>query len=259
MTTRRQYLRLAGAGVLGTAGCLGNGGGDGLDPEGPDGYPPPFEVTPEEQSVDPSTFATTTQDGVDVPLAPIEATYYWYRRREARFADARGESQYRRSRVYGSVWSPASGDRSDDPVTDWPESDRIVCYCGCPHHLSSIRAAKLISAGYEDVYVIDEGFWEWHERGFPMAGTEIESEPAEHVIRGRTDPRDAGRSAWVTHEPTGQVEATEIDPDGGYRLALRFSDVTRSSRLVVETPSYRREGSLAALTAGMVTGDSAPG
>lgn len=33
---------------------------------------------------------------------------------------------------------------------DWPKDDRIVCYCGCPHHLSSIRGSQLIDdGGYE--------------------------------------------------------------------------------------------------------------
>lgn len=173
-----------------------------------------------------------------MPLAPISATYYWYARHEARFADARSQAQYERSHVLGAVLSPATnGGSNPDPVEDWPKEDRIVCYCGCPHHLSSMRAAALISNGYENIFVIDGGFWAWQDRGYPMAGSETTSRPKLRTIRGRTRPEFAGRTAWVPHEPTDQCEATAIASGGSYHLEIIFVDITTIRRFSFELPN----------------------
>lgn len=241
--------------------------GDDLpsDDDPDDGYPPAFDSRPPQRHVDPDRFGTVTIDpqsfsmgdpnGVVVPLIPIDQAYYWYWNREARFVDARARGGYENSHVYGAVSSPApAGGEGDDPVADWPRDDPIVCYCGCPHHLSAMRAATLIEAGYEQVAVIDEGFWEWQDRDYPLAGDDVDHRPALRVIEGVTDPTSAGRTAWVTHEPTDQVEAGPIGNDGHYRLQLRFADVTPDSVLTVETPDYSVSGRLEALTAAPVTG-----
>lgn len=232
--------------------------GDFPADEGPaDGYPPAFDDVPDERDVDTDAFETTTRNGVDVPLVPVDVAHYWHRRREARFADARGREQYDTSHVYGAVLSPAGYEGDDDPVTDWPEGDRIVCYCGCPHHLSSIRAASLIDAGYEEVYVVNEGFWEWHERDYPMAGRDLSETPFERVVNGRTDARYAGETVWARHESSGQREATSIESDGRFSVALRFVDVDPSDSVVVETPGYVVEAPLRQLVDTTVTADMA--
>ena len=219
------------------------------------GFPPEFEDVPEERSVDTDAFGTTTQSGVDVPLVPVDVAHHWFRRREARFADARGAEQYDTSHVYGSVLSTAPDGVENDPVVDWPKDDRIVLYCGCPHHLSGMRAAALIEAGYEEVCAIDEGFWEWHARNYAMAGNDLSATPRGRVIRGRASPESAGETAWARHEPTGQREAATIDADGGYRMTLRFVDVDRDSPIVVETPDYTVEAPLGRLAGSTVTAD----
>lgn len=108
---RRTFLTATGtATVTGIAGCLGTFTGgttsgspsdtvgpttdDGLLPDDnpQDGYPPSFEQTPDQRSIDTASFETVDRDGVAVPLAPIEAVYYWYTRGEARFADTRDRS-----------------------------------------------------------------------------------------------------------------------------------------------------------------------
>jgi len=223
-----------------------------------DGYPPEFDEVPDEREIDPSSFGTVTRDGVEVPLAPVDVAHYWYRRGEARMADARGREQYDTSHVYGAVLSPAGqGGGDGDAVVEWPQGDRIVCYCGCPHHLSSIRAASLIDAGYENVYVIDEGFWEWHGRDYPMAGTDLSTSPYGHVVSGRTERRYAGETAWARHGPSGQREATTIEADGRFSMTLRFVDVDRDSPIRVETPGYTVEARLGRLVDGTVTADLA--
>ena len=248
---RRSFV-IGSAALLG--GCLGGGSGSNAPTNETDGYPPRAESTPEERSIDTESFARITVDGTAVPLAPLDVAYYWFRRREARFADARGRRSYDRSHVLGAVLSPAPDGGGSDPVAAWPTDDRIVCYCGCPHHLSSMRAATLLQNGYEDVYVIDEGFWAWHDRGYPMAGEAITARPASYEITGRADPRHAGESVWAWHEPSGQREAAAVGPDGRYVLELRFTDVTPESTILVDAPGYRVRDSLGTLVDGVVTG-----
>ena len=250
---RRRFLVSTGAAMTALAGCLGDGDdGDGGTTD--DGYPPESDDTPEPMAVDTDSFARIDVEGTAVPLAPIEVTYNWYQRREARFADARGEGQYQRAHIEGAAWSPAPEGRTNDPIDAWPTEDRIVCYCGCPHHLSSLRAATLIEAGYEDVYVIDEGFFEWLEREYPAVGSEIQSRVESYTITGRTDPKHAGGTVYATHDPSDQREAAFVGDDGTYELTLHFAGLTAGSKIRLETPAYDRLAPLSELTAGTVTG-----
>ena len=261
---RRSLLSIVGStGVSLVAGCLGftssetdlptNNDSLPQDQSPNDGYPPQFEHTPTSQSIDVDSFDTLDRNGVAVPLAPIKDVYYWYVRRDARFVDTRPKIAWERSRIYGAVWSPAPNGHENDLVDEWSKSDRIVCYCGCPHTLSSIRAASLLKRGYENVYVIDEGFWKWHEFEYPMAGTTITARPAPKVIRGRTSPKFAGQIVWLHHPSTGQREATPIAPDGMFRFEFRFTEITERSILAVETPTYRLSAELSTLTTKLLT------
>lgn len=277
-TRRRAFLATCGAVLGGTAGCLGDGGTEGsstpadVEDENPDdGYAPESfvpEESPDAVDFDPSSFDTVETYGIQVPLVPADVAYNWFQRREARFADARYVKQYTTSHVVGAVLSPApngsipenaeSGfERDGDPVADWPEGDRIVTYCGCPHHLSSQRAATLLDSGYESVYAIDEGFFEgWQNQDRPTTGGGGGTTQAQiYEVRGETAPADAGQYARVVDADRTQQEAAPIDDDGSYRMELHFSDLSEDSLLTVQTPSYEVTRTLAQVTEGVVTGE----
>ena len=281
MRRRRVLAALGAAATL--AGCAGSGGDgepttagetddrttagrtttDGRAPaDAIDGYPPASAIdeVPPAPGADPATFDTVTYEGTAVPLVPIDVAYDWYRRREARFADARPGYAYERAHVLGAVPSPApDGPDGTDPVAAWPTEGRIVTYCGCPHHLSSMRAATLLDAGYERVYALDEGFGAWIDRRYPMAGEQVRNRrsladrPAERIVRGSVPESAAEGYAWARHDPTGQAEAAPIESDGRYEIGLRFWDLAPDATLTVETPAYTVSAPRRELTSGRVT------
>jgi rhodanese-related sulfurtransferase len=236
--------------------------GDNLpeDTKPSNGYPPEFDTVPEKRDIDTSSYDTLTREvngeTVDVPLVPVEDAYYWYARQEARFADARSETGYEVSHIFGSVLSPAPDGRRLDPTSDWDKSDRVVTYCHCPHHLSSLRAASLLEAGFENVFAIDEGFQAWLDRNYPLAGSDTTRDYTVRTIEGETSRSDAGETAWAFHPETDQIEATEISSDGSYTLELKFVQVDDQSTIQVETPSYAIQAPLGDLTSRTVTSES---
>ncbi|WP_435069063.1 rhodanese-like domain-containing protein [Haloplanus sp. C73] len=229
--TRRTALASAGVALGSLAGCLG---GDS-----------------DTSSLD--RYRTVGVDDQSVPLAPLAHVHEWYQSDEARIVDARSQAAYAESHVEGAVWSPARhGQAEDDPVAEWPTDTLIVTYCGCPHHLSAMRAAALIDAGYENVAALDEGFWAWQDAGYPVAGGRPDYEPPLRVVEGRTDPTFAGELAWVRHEPSGQREVTPIADDGTYALNVRFADVADDDPIRLTTPAYDLSASLGALASSVV-------
>lgn len=231
--------------------------GDYPSDEAPaDGFPPEFPDPPSSPDIDASSLPTKSVNGESVKLAPIDAVVKWYRRAEARFVDARGRNQYTRSHVYGSVLSTAQKASDGGGIDDWATDDRVVTYCGCPHHLSSLRAAGLQKAGYENVYAIDEGYGEWMEQEYPMAGTafgtESQSAVSEWTIEGVVDDRYAGEYAWA--EADRQYEAAPIQGDGGFTLHLKFADVTSETAVRVSTPAFTVTRPLGDLVSGVVEG-----
>lgn len=246
---RRTFLAVGGTVALGgIAGCLG--GNSAANEYG---------------------YETTTVDGVEVPLAPVDDVFEWYETDEARVADARGRAQYEELRIADAVFSPAPDGTESDPVEEWSTDTQIVTYCRCPHHLSTQRAASLIAAGYEHTYAIDEGFGAWISREYPMAGTAVETQQSEsddnvsaseansnvqadyqrYEIQGRTrgDP-----SGMVTLEQVGvdRREAAPIAADGSFTLQLHYAGST-DDRFRVEAGGSATEGTLAELTSAPVT------
>ncbi|NHN43263.1 rhodanese-like domain-containing protein [Halorubellus sp. JP-L1] len=254
-TTTGEGTTDSGAATTGTSGASGTGTSTSSLPAEIDGYPDSVAEQPEDREVDTSDLDTVEEGGVEVPLLPVEDTHVWWAYRRARFADARGPDQYENSHIEGAVFSSAAERYrdDDDPVERWGKQDRIVCYCGCPHHLSSIRASQLINAGYENVYVIDEGFFEWTDRGYPVTGDGGGIE--KFTVEGEVDARYEGENAWASPVESEQLESTDVASDGSFALHCKFVDVTMDTRLRVDTPAWSTTGTVRELTADVVHGN----
>ncbi|WP_306054855.1 rhodanese-like domain-containing protein [Natronococcus wangiae] len=248
---RRQFLAAgATASVACVAGCFGDD--DGSDDA--DGYGPEPDTVPEERSIDTNSYETQEFEGDDVPLAPIDDVFYWYQRQEARMVDARGSDQYEEAHVVGAALSSAPDGVSNDPVAEWSRDDRIVTYCGCPHHLSGLRAASLIENEHEEVYALDEGFIAWLNREYPVSGSEVSADRESYEIRGQSDPAHAGEMIWLEDLSAERYEAAPIADDGTYAVTLHFTGLTDDSMLKLEAPDYTLRGTLGEFTSGVVTG-----
>ena len=57
----------------------------------------------------------------------------------------------------------------DKVIDDLPTDVWIVNYCGCPHAVSGQAFDALEAAGFTQIAVLDEGYYEWVDRGYPIA------------------------------------------------------------------------------------------
>ncbi|OVE83475.1 rhodanese-like domain-containing protein [Natronolimnobius baerhuensis] len=252
----RRHFLAAGTAVTaaGLAGCLGGDDGQGSSA---DGYGPDSEETPDERSIDTDSYETASYNGTEVPLAPLEDVEYWYLRQEARIVDTRLENSYEDLRITGAALSTAPNGLDNDPTADWPQEDRIVTYCVCPHTMAVQRAATLIDAGFEDVYALDDGLEPWVVNGYPIEGDEVDGQaaaqlPAYHV-EGQSDPAYAGEYISVRTASGDKEEMSVVDPDGSYELTLHFANLVDDSVLEVDAPDYTRELTLEEATSDVIT------
>jgi rhodanese-related sulfurtransferase len=232
---RRRCLQVAGIGLgIGTSGCLGGG-----------------ETTTAANEFD---YETTITDGVAVPLVPVADAIEWYQADDVVFADARSRTAFESAHVTDSVFSPApDGQDVEDPVEARSSDTRVVTYCGCPHHLSSLRAASLIAAGYAHTYALDEGFHAWVDQGHPVEGSAVDSQPAAYTISGQLSDPDRDARVWAWHDPSGQREMTPVEADGSFALTLHFYDLTPDSPIRLVGPDSEVTQPLGDLTGTTVT------
>lgn len=82
------------------------------------------------------------------------------------FIDARAPSDYVAGHVAGATNVPfyeVALYRESLPRDQW-----LVAYCACPHAESGVVADDLLSHGFTKVTILDEGFFVWRDRGYPV-------------------------------------------------------------------------------------------
>lgn len=80
--------------------------------------------------------------------------------------DARAPSDYAAGHIAGATNVPfyeVGLYREALPKDHW-----IVAYCGCPHAESGIVVDDLLSHGFSRATVLDEGFYVWRDRSYPV-------------------------------------------------------------------------------------------
>jgi len=101
-------------------------------------------------------------------MTPVDVVGAQYKRKaRMMLLDARVPSDYEQAHIRGAVSVPFY-----DPtpyLKQLPKDSWLVCYCGCPHAESGQLALKLQAAGFTKVTVLDEGLWDWKQKGLPMS------------------------------------------------------------------------------------------
>lgn len=81
--------------------------------------------------------------------------------------DARPTNDFLTSHITGAINLPFYD--IGDYIEELPRDVWIVTYCGCPHAVSGQAADVLLDAGFTQVAVLDEGFYVWQERAYPVS------------------------------------------------------------------------------------------
>lgn len=80
--------------------------------------------------------------------------------------DARAPADYAVEHIEGAVSVPFYA--VADYFSQIPKDVFVIAYCGCPHAESGQAAEALRRAGWPKVRVLDEGFFVWKARGYPV-------------------------------------------------------------------------------------------
>ncbi len=80
--------------------------------------------------------------------------------------DARPGSDYVTEHISGAVSVPFFA--PDEYVDQLPKDTWLVAYCGCPHAESGLLVDALKERGFSKLKVLDEGFFVWKDRGYPL-------------------------------------------------------------------------------------------
>lgn len=81
--------------------------------------------------------------------------------------DARARADHFRERITDSVSIPHF--ELEQYLERLPRDVWIVAYCGCPHAISGQAFDILAAAGFERIAVLDEGYYEWRDAGYPVS------------------------------------------------------------------------------------------
>lgn len=82
------------------------------------------------------------------------------------FLDARAPSDYVAAHIAGANDVPFY--EASQYLFALPKDKWLVCYCGCPHAESGQLADTLLANGFTKVTILDEGFFVWRDRGYPV-------------------------------------------------------------------------------------------
>lgn len=155
---------------------------------------------------------------------------------KALFIDVRSRPEFNAEHIQGALSYPYTVIKTAKDLPFKP-ADKVILYCGCPHHLSGLSAEILKTKGFKDVHVIDEGYWGWKEFGFPiMLNPDAPSKLSMDVegIARQNGQALAYKDVFLLHPETGQLEATRTDREGNFRMALHFRGVDLSDQVVFQ-------------------------
>lgn len=127
---------------------------------------PPFEPDVSDAVINP--------DGPDPGFEPVDGRFIGVDAVKAALddgakmiiLDARPHADFVESHIAGAVSVPFFD--LEKVIDELPQDVWIINYCGCPHAISGQSFDALAAAGFTQIAVLDEGFYEWVDRGYPV-------------------------------------------------------------------------------------------
>lgn len=169
-------------------------------------------------AVPPPPNVTVEMMGVDFAL-PLHAA------KSAVFMDVRGDAAFAAEHIEGAM-AFSLEDLRAGKLPRLPRTTALIIYCGCPHSLSEESARYLIAAGFTRVWVLDEGYYGWKDKGYPVTVNREKAAGKQRMpIVGRAPGLPAGTRVYARHVASGQWEAGKLDDRGGFELHLPFYGV----------------------------------
>ena len=170
-------------------------------------------------AVPPPPNVTVDMMGVDFAL-PMHAA------KSAVFIDVRGDAAFSAEHIDGAM-AFSLEDLREGKLPRLPKTMPLIVYCGCPHSLSEESARYLIAAGFQRVWVLDEGYYGWKDKGYPVTVTREKAAGKQQMpITGRAPGLAPGTRVYARHFASGQWEAGKVDTQGAFELHLPFYGVS---------------------------------
>ncbi len=172
---------------------------------------------------------------VKVSYMSIDMAKPLYDAGQLQFIDVRGDHPFQAEHISKAMSFSLVALR-DGKMPPLPKDFMILTYCGCPHAMAEEGARYLTAAGFTNVHVLDEGFYEWKERGWPIDGNAVKSGSLQRMtIRGWLTASMSGDRLYARHLATDQWEAGVVGADGSFELHLPFYGVRAGEPVAVLT------------------------
>ncbi|NPB03033.1 MAG: rhodanese-like domain-containing protein [Thermotogae bacterium] len=155
--------------------------------------------------------------------------------------DVRSSYEYRIEHIKGAISAPLRFLDEHFKRGIIPTDKPLLFYCGCPHHLSTLAARKAEGMGFKEVFVLDDGFFAWRDKGYPTEGEKKGKRPNFFHVKGKVIlegvPFKYGRIFFVDKK-NGQVEMEMTDSKGYYEGRLPFYDIKPGDTVLVYVGTF---------------------
>lgn len=186
------------------------------------------------------TFALAGE-GKKYNYIPSDAVYRMMEFTKIQFIDVRGHSSYKAEHIKGALdLSLMSLRRGQYPEV--PTSTTIITYCGCPHAMAEEAAEIIVRRGFSEVAVLDDGFYAWKDKGYPISSGPAAKSLQKYNYEGRIMiPELYGTRIQLHEDSTGQHEQGWIDKEGRFELHMPFYGASKDKIVRVYAGSHEWE------------------
>lgn len=175
--------------------------------------------------------------GIDPSLLiKAKAAYELMKTKEPLFVDVRSRTEFNAEHIEGAISFPFTVIRDTDKYP-FKKERKLILYCGCPHHLSGMSAEVLKGKGYQNIHVIDEGYWGWKALKLPVYVNPNAPKRMSMNVEGSVAQGNAPLAfadVFLLQPESGQLEATRTDAQGGFRMTLHFSGLKPQDRVILQ-------------------------